>query len=126
MKAVTALDLQNDGNSVNDVPILNGRVIPRNSIRQPGFLDWDIRLLKEFKIGERMRVDFSIEGFNLTKATNKYFTADGESVFGAPQATVNPITGLTYQSNTALIPTNFPGTDYFGGARRRSWAYGCF
>ena len=118
VKAVTSLDLQNDGNSVNDVPILNGRVVPRNSIRQPGFLDWDIRLLKEFKIGERMRVDFSIEGFNLTRATNKYFTSDGESVFGAPQATVNPRTGLPYQSNTALIPTNFPGTDYFGGARQ--------
>src|SRR5258706_11983046 len=71
VKAVTGVDLQNDGNSVNDVPVINGAVAYRNTFRQPGFLDWDVSLLKEFKIGERARIDLSIEGFNLKRATNK-------------------------------------------------------
>ena len=118
VKAVTGVDLQNDGNTVNDVPVINGVLAYRNSFRQPGFLDWDIRLLKEFKLGERMRLLFSAEGFNLTRATNKQFSSDGESSFGAPTAGVNPRTGLAFSSNTALIPTLSPGADYFGGARQ--------
>ena len=118
VKAVLGADLQNDGNSVNDVPVINGAIAYRNTFRQPGFLDWDVRLLKEFKMGERARVDFSIEGFNLTRSTNKQFNGDGESSFGSPQAKVNPNTGLPFTSNTALIPTLSPGADYFGGARQ--------
>lgn len=118
VKAVVGADLQNDGNSVNDVPVLNGATVYRNSYRQPGFLDWDLRLLKQFKLGERARVDFSVEGFNLTRSTNKQFSSDGESSFGSPQAKINPNTGLPFSSNTALIPTLSPGTDYFGGARQ--------
>ena len=118
VKAVLGADLQNDGNSVNDVPIINGAIAYRNTFRQPGFLDWDLRLLKEFKIGERARVDFSIEGFNLTQSSNKQFNGDGESPFGTPTAKVNPNTGLAFSGNTALIPTLSPGADYFGGARQ--------
>jgi hypothetical protein len=118
VKAVLGADLQNDGNSVNDIPVINGKIAYRNTFRQPGFLDWDVRLLKEFKIGERARVDFSVEGFNLTRSTNKQYSSDGESAFGTPQAAVNPRTGLAFTSNTALIPTLSPGADYFGGARQ--------
>jgi hypothetical protein len=118
VKAVTGVDLQNDGNSVNDVPVINGVIAYRNSFRQPGFLNWDLRLLKEFKVGDRMRVLFSAEGFNLTRASNKQFSSDGESSFGAPTASVNPNTGIAFSSNTALMPTLSPGADYFGGARQ--------
>jgi len=75
VKAVLGADLQNDGNSVNDVPIINGVIAYRNTFRQPGFLDWDLRLLKEFRMGERARVDFSIEGFNLTRSSTSSSTA---------------------------------------------------
>jgi hypothetical protein len=92
--------------------------VNRNTLRQPGFLDWDMRLLKQFKLGERARVDLSIEGFNITRSTNKQFNADGESSFGKPQAAVNPLTGYAYQSSTAGIPVQSPGTDFFGGARQ--------
>jgi hypothetical protein len=118
VKAVTGVDLQNDGNTVNDVPVINGVLARRNSFRQSGFLDWDMRLLKEFKLRERARVVFSAEGFNLTRSTNKQFSSDGESSFGSPTATVNPRTGLAFSGNTALIPTLSPGADYFGGARQ--------
>src|SRR5262249_23148421 len=113
---VLGSDIQNDGNKDNDRPIINGQLVPRDSVRLPNFFDWDIRLLKEFKIGERMRVAFSIEGFNLTRASNKSFNGDG--AFGKPTATVNPITGFPYTSNTAGMPTTSPGTDRFGGPRQ--------
>src|SRR5262249_41615086 len=99
VKAVLGADLQNDGNSVNDLPILNGSTVYRNTFRQPGFLDWDLRLLKAFRLGERARVDFSVEGFNLSRSSNKQFNGDGESPFGSPQAAINPKTGLPYASN---------------------------
>lgn len=118
VKAVTGVDTQNDGNTVNDLPIVNGKPIYRNTLRQPGFLAWDMRLLKEFKLGEKARVTFSLEGFNLTRASNKQFNGDGETSFGAAQAAVNPRTGYAYAGNNAYIPTNSPGTDFFGGARQ--------
>jgi hypothetical protein len=115
---VIGSDLNNDGNKDNDRPIINGYLVPRDSTRLPNFFDWDMRLLKEFKLGERMRIDLSIEGYNLTRASNKTFNSDGDSSFGKPTATVNPITGFFYATNTAGIPQNAPGTDRFGGPRQ--------
>ena len=69
-------------------------------------------------LGERARLMLSIEGYNLTRASNKTFNGDGETAFGAPRATVNPLTGLFFANNTAVIPTFAPGTDRFGGPRQ--------
>ncbi|MBI1765791.1 MAG: hypothetical protein HYR56_30675 [Acidobacteria bacterium] len=77
-----------------------------------------MRLIKEFRLGENRRLVLSIEGFNLTRASNKRFNGDGETTFGAPQAALNPITRLPFTNNTALIPTFAPGTDRFGGPRQ--------
>lgn len=118
VKPVVGSDLQNDGNTVNDRPVIDGRVAARDAFRQPGLVDWDLRLLKEFKIGDRARLILSAEGFNLTRSTNKTFNGDGESSFGKPQAAVNPRTGLAFANNNALIPTLSPGTDRFGGPRQ--------
>lgn len=115
---VIGADLNNDGNKDNDRPVINGQLAPRDSTRYPNFFDWDMRLLKEFRLGERMRLDFSIEGYNLTAATNKTFNGDGDSTFGKPTTTVNPNTGFFYVNNTAGIPQNAPGTDRFGGPRQ--------
>ena len=118
VKPVIGADVQNDGNTVNDRPVINGYVAARDAFRQPGFFNWDLRLLKQFKFGERVRMDLSIEGFNLTRSTNKQFNGDGETTFGAPTATINSRTGLPFANNTALIPTFAPGTDRFGGPRQ--------
>ena len=118
VKPVSGTDFQNDGNSVNDRPVLNGQVAARDAFRQPGMFDWDMRLLKEFKFGERVRLDLSIEGFNLTRSSNKTFNGDGETTFGKPQAAINARTGLPFANNNALIPTFAPGTDRFGGPRQ--------
>lgn len=118
VKPVIGADLQNDGNTVNDRPVINGVLADRAAFRQPGVFDWDMRLLKTFVIKEKMKLIFTIEGFNLTRSSNKTFNGDGESTFGRPQATVNPRTGLPFANNTALIPTLSPGTDRFGGPRQ--------
>ena len=110
--------MSNDGNKDEDRPVINGRLVPRDSTRLPGFFDWDMRLLKEFRTSERTRLMFSIEGYNLTRASNKTFSSDGDSIFGKPTTTVNPTTGLFYTSNTAGVPTFAPGTDRFGGPRQ--------
>ncbi|MEP6914683.1 MAG: carboxypeptidase regulatory-like domain-containing protein [Acidobacteriota bacterium] len=117
-KSVIGSDLQNDGNSVNDRPIIDGHVIARNALRQPDFFDADLRLLKSFNLGDRKRLTLSIEAFNLTRAPNTGMDGDGESVYGKPTATANPITGLFYANNTAGLPTTSPSTDHFGGARQ--------
>jgi hypothetical protein len=111
-------DLNNDGNKNNDRPVINGQLVSRDSVRLPNFLDWDMRLIKEFAVNERVRVIFSIEGYNLTRATNFSFNSDGDSAFGKPTATVNPNTGFFYATNTAGQATTFPGTDRLGGARQ--------
>ena len=77
-----------------------------------------MRLLKEFKLSERVRLMLSIEGYNLTRASNKTFNGDGDSVFGKPQAAANPATGLFFVNSTAGVPTFAPGTDRFGGPRQ--------
>lgn len=118
VKPVVGADTQNDGNTVNDRPVINGRVAARDAFRQPGFFDWDARLLKQFRLGDSARVTFSFEVFNVTRSTNKTFNGDGETTFGAPRATPNPFTGLPFANNTATIPTFAPGTDRFGGPRQ--------
>ncbi len=115
---VIGSDLNNDGNKDNDRPVIDGHLVPRDSNRYQSFFDWDMRLTKEFKLGERMRLSLSIEGYNLTTARNKTFNGDGDSTFGKPTATVNPNTGFAYATNTAGIPQNAPGTDRFGGPRQ--------
>ena len=123
VKPVIGADTQNDGNTVNDRPVINGQVAARDAFRQPGFFDWDMRLLKQFKFGETVRLDFSIEGFNLTRSSNKGFNGDGETTFGAPTATINARTGLPFANNTAVVPTFAPGTDRFGGPRQAQMGF---
>jgi hypothetical protein len=116
VKGVLGANLQNDRNTVNDVPISNGALptaIPSGSPARLGPAVYS----KSLSIGARAG-GLSIEGFNLTRAGNKQFNSDGESPFESPQAKVNPNTGLAFTGNTALAPTLSPGADYFGGARQ--------
>ena len=109
---VIGFDTQNDGNDDNDRAIINGRVVGRNSYRQPGFFNLDLRLLKAFRLGENRRIDFSAELFNVTKASNKNFGNDAISFFGTPLPDGSP------SNAEAGIPLFAPSTARFGGPRQ--------
>jgi hypothetical protein len=106
--ATVGADLQRDGNTVNDRAIINGRVVPRNSFRQPSFSNWDMRLLRDFTIREAARLSLSFEAFNILKAGNKNFGADQESLYGR---------GPTPDVNFG-VPGEAPNSARFGGARQ--------
>ncbi len=110
--AVIGFDTQNDGNDDNDRAIVNGRVVDRNSFRQPKFFNLDLRLLKAFRFGETKRLDFSAEVFNVTKASNKNFGNDAISFFGTPLPDGSP------SEANAGVPLFAPSTARFGGPRQ--------
>ncbi|HXN24819.1 MAG TPA: TonB-dependent receptor [Candidatus Dormibacteraeota bacterium] len=103
---IIGFDTQNDGNDFNDRAIINGRVAGRNSMRQDGFLDLDLRVMKEFRVAEGRRLQVSVECNNVTRNGNKYFGST--SSFGTP-ANPNP---------TAGIPLLAPSSTRFGGPRQ--------
>jgi hypothetical protein len=63
----------------------------RNTILGPGSQNWDFSVLRGFQLGERFRLQFRAEAFNLTNHANLLFTAPGlntgnsSDVLGAPQ-----------------------------------------
>lgn len=110
--AVIGFDTQNDGNDDNDRAIVNGRLVDRNSFRQPKFFNLDLRLLKAFRFGETKRLDLSAEVFNVTKASNKNFGNDAVSFFGEPLPDGSP------SEANAGVPLFAPSTARFGGPRQ--------
>ncbi len=109
---VIGFDTQSDGNDDNDRAIVNGSVVDRNSYRQPGFFNLDLRLLKAFRLKERMRLDISAEAFNVTRSSNKNFGNDAISFFGTPLANGQP------SEANAGVPLFAPSTARFGGPRQ--------
>jgi hypothetical protein len=81
-----------------DVP--RGQVRPGNStrypIRGPGFQRWDMSVLKNFPVTERIRVQFRAEFFNIFNHTNfqgvaaTLGTTTGASAFGRITSTRDP------------------------------------
>jgi hypothetical protein len=110
--AVIGFDTQNDDNDDNDRAIVNGRVVERNSFRQPNFFNLDLRLLKAFRFGETKRLDISAEVFNVTRNSNKNFGNDAISVFGEPLPDGSP------SEANAGVPLFAPSTARFGGPRQ--------
>ena len=105
---VIGTDQQNDANDDNDWAIINNRVAGRNSMRQPSFLDLDLRIQKSFRFSDRRQLTVLAEGFNITKSANRKFGVDGVSVYGPPAAPVA----------TAGQPLFAPSTARFGGQRQ--------
>ncbi len=81
-------DLNGDRHSTNDRPL----GAPRNSGQGPDFMDFDMRISRAIKMGERANLQLVAEGFNLANRTN--------------YASVNNIVG-TGQILPALGFTNF-------------------
>jgi hypothetical protein len=115
--AVAGDDIQGDANNDNDRAVIDGRVVGRNSFRQPHFFNLDLRVLKSFRLGERLALAFTAEAFNLTRAANKNFGVDAISVFGN---TGNALPRLAPPTSFPLPgqPFTAPSTARFGGPRQ--------
>jgi hypothetical protein len=139
----SSADVNNDGDTSNDRPILcsqtPGTVCPlvanavnaykgglvaagvvtgRNTFRMDGFLNWDMRLIKGFRIVKEQELQFSIECLNCSRSSNLNLGANQESKFTHAQATINPYTGYYYSSNTAGMMNTAYGTQRSGGPRQ--------
>ena len=77
-------DVNGDRHSTNDRPIGAGR----NTGQGPDYADFDMRLSRQFKLGEKVRFQLIAEGFNLANRTNF--------------ASVNNVVGLGFGLPTAV------------------------
>jgi len=135
-------DFNNDGNTKNDRPILCsqipftvcpvsstqinaykggaevGTIVGRNTFRQDGFLNWDMRMIKEFRIEKSQRLQFSAECLNCSRSSNLNLGSNATSKFTHAQATMNPITGYYYSGNSAGKMTTAFDTFRSGGPRQ--------
>ena len=147
-------DFNNDGNTANDRPILCspipytvcplsptqinnyknqgaevGTVVGRNTFRQDGFLNWDMRLIKEFRFKESQKLQFSAECLNCSRSSNLNLGGNETSKFTHAQSTFvingvstpnvfNPLTGFYYSGNSAGKMTNAYDTFRSGGPRQ--------
>ena len=141
----SSADVNNDGNTSNDRPILcsqvpftvcplalgntainaykgttvaTGVVTGRNTFRGDGFLNWDMRLIKGFRIRKEQELQFSIECLNCSRSSNLNLGANQESKFTHAQSTINPFTGYYYSSMTAGQQNTAYGTQRSGGPRQ--------
>jgi hypothetical protein len=83
-----------------------------------GFLNLDMRLIKEFRVGKSQAVQFSAECLNCSRAANLNLGGNATSKFTHAQATLNPITGYYYSGNSAGLLTTAPDTFRSGGPRQ--------
>jgi hypothetical protein len=105
---IVGFDTQNDANDFNDRATINGLIAARNSIRQPDFNDFDLRLVKDFTlVGEGHHLDLFMDVFNLTGAQNRNFGPSSISFYGLSNSPIY----------TAGQPLFAPDSTRLGGAR---------
>ena len=108
-------DLNGDGNSAlpggatgtgaSDRPYQSvGVPFGRNSFRNRMFKDVDLRFLKTFKFGERTRLEFSTEMFNLFNWDNVVY--DGNNLIYGPG--ISPTTGAVVAPNATFRQLKLP------------------
>ena len=78
-------------------PTVNGEFIERNAGSGPDFFSVNARLSRMFRIGDRLRLEAIVEGFNLTNRVN-VVTVNGN--FGAGAYPINP--SPTFGQTTAV------------------------
>ena len=67
--ALVGTDLNKDG-VLRDRPVIDGQVIGRNTFRNTGFSQVDVRVQRGFALSGAKRVTLSLELFNLLNAAN--------------------------------------------------------
>ncbi|MDZ7639965.1 MAG: hypothetical protein U5J83_17235 [Bryobacterales bacterium] len=90
MNAITGADTNGDGNSFGDRPYsAPGVAFQRNSFRNRGFKNVDMRILKDIRLTESAKLQFSAEIFNLFNFDNVVFGGN-TNTYGLG---VDPVTG---------------------------------
>jgi len=108
------------GGAVNgDNHITNERPVgaPRDSGLGPDYIDFDMRLSWQHKLGEKINLKLTAEGFNLANRTN-YASVNNEvgPFFGLASGAPCPVNGLCPIGNTSFKVHGFqPGTPIPGG-----------
>ncbi len=107
--------------SFNDRPVVqigSGKpfLMPEYPGRQPYFFNWDMRISKNFNLGERYQLRLVADFFNLTNASNLYSDPDVYGFVGpTSNAVCTPVNATAYSNLscpalTALpTPSNTPG-----------------
>jgi hypothetical protein len=118
--AYSATDINGDGVvnqfSNNDRPVVrlgSGKpfLLTRYPARQPDFFTWDMRVSKDFKLGERYSVRLVADIFNVTNRGNLYSNPDNSGFIPVPGCT--PVANSVSMSCPPLTaiptPSNTPG-----------------
>jgi len=106
--AVIGSDQQRDANDNNDRAIIDGRMVGRNTFRQPAFFNLDLRLMKAFQLAGATELQLLVDVLNATRASNKNLANDAVSEFGTPEEPVETAGQMLYAPSTAR----------FGGPRQ--------
>jgi len=96
----------------------NGFLGDRLAFLNWGFLNLDMRMIKEFRIKGQQRLQISAECLNCSRAANLNLGGNATSKFTHAQATLNTGTGYYYSGNSAGFMTNAPDTFRNGGPRQ--------
>ncbi|HEV3253318.1 MAG TPA: carboxypeptidase regulatory-like domain-containing protein [Candidatus Acidoferrales bacterium] len=111
----TNLDFVINQFSFNDRPVVqtgSGKpfLLPRYPARQPGFFQWDTRINKDFKIGERYHAQLLADLFNLTNRGNLYSDPDVSGFVGPLLSSCTIGNQIMCPPLTAVpTPQNTPG-----------------
>ncbi len=98
----TSSDLNGDRGNFSDRPyIAPGVPLKRNAYRNYGSQNIDIRIQRDFKIGERFSISPSFEVFNVFKAKN--IRLNGTAIFNYGNPGVNERTGETLPVTNPLF-----------------------
>jgi len=104
--------VSNQGFGTNDRPTVqigSGKpfLLPLYPGRQPNFFNWDMRLAKDVKLGERYSVRLMVDLFNLTNASNLYSNPDHSAFVDVTGCA--PIPNTASQSCAPLTAIPKPG-----------------
>jgi len=94
-------EVNGDNHTTNERPI----GAPRDTGLGPNFVNFDARLTWQHKVGEKVNMQFTAEGFNIANHTN----------FASVNNEVNPLLGLTPGFTTFNVHGIRPGTAMAGG-----------
>lgn len=105
---IVGFDTQNDANDFNDRAILGGSTVARNSMRQPGMSNLDLRIVKDITLpGQGHHLDLFMDIFNVANSDNYNFGPEGVSFYGNAASPV-------FSAGQALFA---PNVTHLGGPR---------